>query len=256
MVAADPNAGVIYICNPNNPTGTLTPARGHRMGAREQAEGLHPAAGRSLPALLRATPTPIWWRRTRTSSSCARSRSSIGMAGLRAGAAIGRPDLLAKMQTYSRRRAADHRHGGRGHQPQGEDAGAGAPQEHARHPRRTRSSSSRRTTSTSSRRTATASCSIPRARPRSYMDAMAKENVYVGRTLAHDAHLEPYHCRHRGRNEEIPGQPPRKFWRKRFAITAGGVSPPASISHAQSHASRDTRGMRSAGISSAASSPR
>jgi histidinol-phosphate aminotransferase len=25
MVAASPNAGVIYICNPNNPTGTLTP---------------------------------------------------------------------------------------------------------------------------------------------------------------------------------------------------------------------------------------
>jgi len=24
MVAADPNAGVLYICNPNNPTGTLT----------------------------------------------------------------------------------------------------------------------------------------------------------------------------------------------------------------------------------------
>src|SRR5258707_2740663 len=24
MVKADPNAGVIYICNPNNPTGTLT----------------------------------------------------------------------------------------------------------------------------------------------------------------------------------------------------------------------------------------
>ena len=25
MIAADPNAGVIYICNPNNPTGTMTP---------------------------------------------------------------------------------------------------------------------------------------------------------------------------------------------------------------------------------------
>src|SRR5438552_17620181 len=25
MVAADPNAGIIYICNPNNPTGTVTP---------------------------------------------------------------------------------------------------------------------------------------------------------------------------------------------------------------------------------------
>ena len=25
MAAADPNAGLIYLCNPNNPTGTLTP---------------------------------------------------------------------------------------------------------------------------------------------------------------------------------------------------------------------------------------
>ena len=25
MVAASPTAGLIYICNPNNPTGTLTP---------------------------------------------------------------------------------------------------------------------------------------------------------------------------------------------------------------------------------------
>ena len=24
MAAADPNAGVIYLCNPNNPTGTVT----------------------------------------------------------------------------------------------------------------------------------------------------------------------------------------------------------------------------------------
>ena len=25
MAAADPNAGIIYVCNPNNPTGSLTP---------------------------------------------------------------------------------------------------------------------------------------------------------------------------------------------------------------------------------------
>ena len=25
MLAADPNAGVYYVCNPNNPTGTMTP---------------------------------------------------------------------------------------------------------------------------------------------------------------------------------------------------------------------------------------
>ena len=39
MVKADPNAGIIYICNPNNPTGTLTPRAEHRVcDDREHAE--------------------------------------------------------------------------------------------------------------------------------------------------------------------------------------------------------------------------
>jgi histidinol-phosphate aminotransferase len=37
MVAADPNAGVLYICNPNNPTGTLTPKEDIRRGIRFSA---------------------------------------------------------------------------------------------------------------------------------------------------------------------------------------------------------------------------
>ena len=41
MVAADPNAGILYICNPNNPTGTLTSEGRHRLGSRKQAQGLH-----------------------------------------------------------------------------------------------------------------------------------------------------------------------------------------------------------------------
>ncbi len=35
MVTADPNAGVIYICNPNNPTGTTTSKRRYCLGVRE-----------------------------------------------------------------------------------------------------------------------------------------------------------------------------------------------------------------------------
>ena len=39
-----------------------------------------------------------------------------GMAGLRAGAALARPDLLEKLSNYSAGAAAHHRHGG-GHAP-------------------------------------------------------------------------------------------------------------------------------------------
>ena len=48
MAAASPDAGLIYVCNPNNPTGTLTGARRYRMADREQAEERGGAAGRSL----------------------------------------------------------------------------------------------------------------------------------------------------------------------------------------------------------------
>ena len=33
MAAADPNAGLIYVCNPNNPTGTLTPRAANTSGS-------------------------------------------------------------------------------------------------------------------------------------------------------------------------------------------------------------------------------
>ena len=45
MAAASPDAGLIYVCNPNNPTGTLTPQSRDRVAAGQQAEGQHPAAG-------------------------------------------------------------------------------------------------------------------------------------------------------------------------------------------------------------------
>ena len=58
-----------------------------------------------------------------------------GMAGLRAGAALGRPDLLAKIRELRRRGAAGHRHGRRDRQPQGQGPGRTAAQDHRRHPR-------------------------------------------------------------------------------------------------------------------------
>ncbi len=100
MVAADPNAGVIYICNPNNPTGTITAKKDilwaldnkpagsvllvdeayiHLSDAEDVLDQV--AAGKDLIVL-------------RTFSKV------YGMAGLRCGFALGRPDLLQKLQRY------------------------------------------------------------------------------------------------------------------------------------------------------------
>ncbi|HZQ43820.1 MAG TPA: pyridoxal phosphate-dependent aminotransferase [Acidobacteriaceae bacterium] len=100
MVTADPNAGVIYICNPNNPTGTLTSKKDILWALDNKPKGsvllvdeayIHFAdapdvidqviAGRDLVVL--------------------RTFSKIyGMAGLRCGFALARPDLLNKLSLY------------------------------------------------------------------------------------------------------------------------------------------------------------
>lgn len=101
MVKASPTAGVIYICNPNNPTGTLTSrADIEYVLANKPAGSLllldeaytHLAGDIAASELVAADKDIIILR---TFSKL------YGMAGLRAGAAFGRPDLLSKMTGYS-----------------------------------------------------------------------------------------------------------------------------------------------------------
>ena len=100
MVAADPNAGLIYIVNPHNPTGTITPREEILWTLENKPAGsillvdeayIHlsdeqhvldqVAAGKDLIVL--------------------RTFSKIyGMAGIRCGVAIARPDLLEKLTPY------------------------------------------------------------------------------------------------------------------------------------------------------------
>ena len=98
MVAADPNAGVIYICNPNNPTGTLTKRSDIDWVIENKPKGsillldeayLHFSGAEPGSGLVAADKDVIILR---TFSKL------YGMAGLRAGAAMGRPDLLAKLR--------------------------------------------------------------------------------------------------------------------------------------------------------------
>jgi histidinol-phosphate/aromatic aminotransferase/cobyric acid decarboxylase-like protein len=101
MAAASPDAGLIYVCNPNNPSGTLTP--------REDIEWLleNKPAGSILlldEAYIHIAGAPMCSDLVAKDKDIVilRTFSKIyGMAGIRAGAAIGRPDLLKKLGSYS-----------------------------------------------------------------------------------------------------------------------------------------------------------
>jgi histidinol-phosphate aminotransferase len=103
MIKADPNAGAYYICNPNNPTGTLTP--------RRDLEYI--LANKPKDAILVIDEAYIHFSgRENMSTDLVRADKDVivlrtfskiyGMAGLRAGAAYGRPDLLAQLAKFGR----------------------------------------------------------------------------------------------------------------------------------------------------------
>lgn len=101
MAKADLNAGLIYICNPNNPTGTATPkADIEWLVANKPAgsiilldEAYTHIAGIPFNTDLVAADKDIVILRTFS--------KIYGMAGLRAGAALARPDLLQKVVPYT-----------------------------------------------------------------------------------------------------------------------------------------------------------
>jgi len=100
MLAADPNAGVFYICNPNNPTGTTTPKADIQWALDNKPKGsillvdeayIHLSDAESCIDMVKADKDLI----------ILRTFSKVyGMAGIRCGFAIGRPDLLGKLQAY------------------------------------------------------------------------------------------------------------------------------------------------------------
>lgn len=101
MAAAHPAPGVLYICNPNNPTGTITPREDIEWLVRNKPAGsivlldeayLHFSEEPAGSPLVAAGQDVIILR---TFSKL------YGMAGLRAGAAFGRPDLLEKLKAFS-----------------------------------------------------------------------------------------------------------------------------------------------------------
>jgi histidinol-phosphate/aromatic aminotransferase/cobyric acid decarboxylase-like protein len=102
MVAAAPNAGIFYIASPNNPTGTATPLEDIKWLLANKPKGSVVALDEAY-LHIQKNPQPA------TSLVLAdqdiiilRTFSKIyGIAGLRAGAAFGRPDLLQKIAIYN-----------------------------------------------------------------------------------------------------------------------------------------------------------
>jgi histidinol-phosphate aminotransferase len=102
MAAVHPSPGVIYICNPNNPTGTVTPKADIEWLVNNKPAGtivlvdeayIHFSTHAASAAYLAAADKDVIVLRTFS--------KLYGMAGLRAGAAMGRPDLLRRIGQYS-----------------------------------------------------------------------------------------------------------------------------------------------------------
>jgi len=103
MIKADPNAGAYYICNPNNPSGTMT----------SKADFDYILANKAKDAVLVIDEAYVHFAGPEFMSTeyvkqdkdvvVLRTFSKMyGMAGFRAGALYGRPDLLEKVAQFGR----------------------------------------------------------------------------------------------------------------------------------------------------------
>src|SRR5579863_3096812 len=99
MLAAAPNGGLFYICNPNNPTGTLTP----------RADIDYLVANKPKDAIVLIDEAYIHLTEAPSTLDLVKSGKDVvvlrtfskvyGMAGLRCGFVIARPDLLEKVMS-------------------------------------------------------------------------------------------------------------------------------------------------------------
>jgi len=97
MLAAAPDAGVFYVCSPNNPTGTLTPHGDIEYLLANKPKGSIVIVDEAYIHFCSA-PTALDLVKAGKDVVVLRTFSKLyGMAGLRCGLAAGRKDLLEKM---------------------------------------------------------------------------------------------------------------------------------------------------------------
>src|SRR5258708_10534868 len=120
MIKTDPNAGVYYVCNPNNPSGTVTP--------RADIEYL--LANKKKDAVVVVDEAYIHF--SESAKPCndlvaadkdvvvLRTFSKVyGMAGICAGFALGRPDLRGRLRPLAGGRRPVTRFGPAAARPRG-----------------------------------------------------------------------------------------------------------------------------------------
>lgn len=100
MIAADPNAGVFYICNPNNPTGTITSRADIEYALENKPKGSVLLIDEAYIQFSDGTPSLDLVKADKDLIVLRTFSKIYGMAGLRCGFAVARPDLLAKIQAY------------------------------------------------------------------------------------------------------------------------------------------------------------
>ena len=100
MLAAAPDAGIFYICSPNNPTGTLTSHADIEYLLEHKPAGSVVMVDEAYIHFCDA-PTTLDLVKADKDIIVLRTFSKLyGMAGLRCGFAVGRPDLLKKIEAY------------------------------------------------------------------------------------------------------------------------------------------------------------
>ena len=103
MIKADPNAGVYYICNPNNPTGTLTSkADFDYILANKQKDAILVIDEAYIHFSGRANMSIDYVKNDKDVIILRTFSKIYGMAGLRAGIAYGRPDLLQQLGKFGK----------------------------------------------------------------------------------------------------------------------------------------------------------
>jgi len=100
MLAASSTPGVIYICNPNNPTGTCTPRSDIEYAVANAPKDTILLIDEAYIHLCDA-PRSLDFVKEGKNVIVLRTFSKLyGMAGIRMGFAIGRPDLLKKISVH------------------------------------------------------------------------------------------------------------------------------------------------------------
>lgn len=100
MLAADPNAGLYYVCTPNNPTGTITPLADIEWLVANKPAGSMVVVDEAYTHFA-GVPTASYMVAQGKDLIVLRTFSKIfGMAGMRMGYTMAKPEIIARMMRY------------------------------------------------------------------------------------------------------------------------------------------------------------